>query len=245
MHYEEAIQALSAAIIRSGNSRETEIQIYELLALSYQALQRNDEAEGAYRLVLARDPGHQLSTDIAPRIIDFFNGVKRRWEAEGRPGVAVQAQTSAPAAVAPVAIEHHSPAEQRQHTPIDLTARVDDPDHRVARLVLAFRQGDHGLFQRVDASGDSSAYRATVPASFVRPPAVEYYFEAVSTQGVPVQARGDAFAPLRVVVPNQAGLPAWPFVVGAGVIVVAAGAIIAGVLLSSQPSTLMIEVHGQ
>src|SRR3954470_4718796 len=43
LRYEEAIQTLSAAIIRRGNTPAQEIQIYELLALSYLALNRNDE----------------------------------------------------------------------------------------------------------------------------------------------------------------------------------------------------------
>src|SRR5579863_4831291 len=56
LRYEEALQTLSAALIRRGNTPQREIQIYELLALSYQSLNRNDEAEGAYRSLLARDP---------------------------------------------------------------------------------------------------------------------------------------------------------------------------------------------
>jgi hypothetical protein len=250
LRYEEALQTLSAAIIRRGNTPQTEIQIYELLALSYQSLNRNDEAEGAYRLVLVRDPNHQLSSDIAPRIIEFFNGVKQRWEAEGRPGIAQQGSMSATQGAgqaAPVAIEHRSPAQQQRNHAVPLTARLDDPGHRVARLVLAFRSGSRGLFRRLDATqNEQGDYVATVPAEAVRPPLVEYYFEAVDSNGVPVQARGDAFAPLRVAVPEPGGIPTWAWIGGGVLVAGAAAAIVVGVIVAgqAQPAHLTIDVRG-
>jgi hypothetical protein len=61
-----------------------------------------------------------------------------------------------------------------------------------------------------------------VPAADVRSPAVEYYLEAVDENHIAVAARGDAFAPLRVVVP-EAERPSifsqWWFWTAAGVVV--------------------------
>jgi tetratricopeptide (TPR) repeat protein len=247
LRYEEAIQTLSAAIIRRGNTREQEIQIYELLALSYLALNRNDEAEGAWRLLLQRDPEHQPSSDLAPRIVEFFNGVRQRWEAEGRPGVAREGGPGVPdgAPVQPVTIEHRSPAQQERNRPVSLTANLVDPGNRVARLVLAYRHGNRGLFQRVDTTAaGGGAYTATIPAAAVRPPLVEYYFEAVDANGVPVQARGDAFAPLRIAVPEPGGIPWWVWV-GGGVLVAGAAVTIIAVATSSSPARLNITVQGQ
>ena len=250
LRYEEAVQTLSAAIIRRGNTPQTELQIYELLAFSYQALNRNDEAEGAYRLVLIRDQNHQLSSDIAPRIIEFFNGVRQRWEAEGRPGVQVAnaSNNNVPPPVAqPVTIEHRSPPQQQRNHAVPLAARVDDPGHRVARLVLAYRAGSNGLFHRIDASpSDGGQFAATVPADAVRPPLVEYYFEAVDSNGVPVQARGDAFAPLRVAVPAPGGVRTWVWVGGGVVVAGAIAAVVIGVVVAgqAQPAHLTIDVRG-
>lgn len=249
LRYEEAIQTLSAAIIRRGNTPEIEIQIYELLALSYLALNRNDEAEGAFRLMLARAPERSLSNDLAPRIRQFFDTVKQRWIADGRPGVARPVQGIAPPpVVTSVAIEHRSPAQQERNRALGLTARVDDPGSRVARLVLAYRAGANGIFRRMDASrtrpgGD---FHAEIPGESVRPPALEYYFEAVDTNGVPVQSRGDALAPLRVVVPEPRGIPWWTWVI-VGVGVVAVGAGITGAVLGtrSSPAQLTISVVGE
>jgi hypothetical protein len=256
LRYEEALQTLSAAIIRRGNTPEVELRIYELLAYSYHALQRNDEAEGAWRLVLSRSPERQPSQDVSPRVQQFFSGVRQRWEAEGRPGVARAASTNANAnttagspvaAPAEVRIEHRSPPQQQRGRPVPLTATVVDPDRRVARLVLAYRHNNQGLFRRVDALASSGgAYAVTVPGETVRPPLVEYYFEAVDGTGVPVQARGDAFAPLRIAVPEPGGIPWWVWAGGGVLVAGAVTGIVVGVVSSSasQPATLNITVVG-
>src|SRR5687768_6871542 len=59
LRYEEALQTLSAALIRSGNSNEDKATIYRLLAYTYLALGREEEAEGAYRSLLAIMPDYQ------------------------------------------------------------------------------------------------------------------------------------------------------------------------------------------
>jgi tetratricopeptide (TPR) repeat protein len=254
LHYEEAVQTLSAAIIRPGNSPQDELRIYELLAYSYQALQRNDEAEGAWRLVLARDPTRQPSQDISPRVQQFFTRVRERWEAEGRPGVArpnnenTNDGTQQPANALPeVRIEHRSPPQQQRGRAVPLTATVVDPGNRVSRLVLAYRHNNSGIFRRVDAQAQSGgAFAVTLPGEVVRPPLVEYYFEAVDATGVPVQARGDAFAPLRIAVPEPGRIPWWVWVGGGVLVAGAVTGIVIGVVSASgsQPATLNINVVG-
>ena len=88
LRYEEAVQTLSAALLRRGNTPTQEVTIYELLALSYLALNRDEESEGAFRLMLARDPAHALDAGQAPRVRDFFRRVSERWARDGQPGVA-------------------------------------------------------------------------------------------------------------------------------------------------------------
>jgi hypothetical protein len=148
----------------------------------------------------------------------------------------------------PVAIEHRSPPQQQRNHAVPLAATLDDPGHRVARLVLAYRSGSHGLFRRIDATpGEGGQYSAIVPADAVRPPLVEYYFEAVDTNGVPVQARGDAFAPLRVAVPEPGGVPVWVWPVGGVVVAGAIAAVVIGVVVAGQsnPAHVTVNVTGQ
>ncbi|MFO0603808.1 MAG: tetratricopeptide repeat protein [Polyangiales bacterium] len=220
LQFEEAVQTLSAAIIRRGNTPAQEAQIYEYLGLSYLALSRDDEAEGAFRLMLARDPERRLDASTAPRIVEFFNRARDRWVAEGRPGVA-QADVP-PRAARPVTIQHTSPPQHARNSDLELTASLTDPDRRSAGLVLAWRSGSRGLFHRAAAQNRAGTFAATVPAAEVRPPVVEYYLEAVDENGIAVAARGDAYAPLRVVVPadeSPSVLTRWWFWTGAAVLV--------------------------
>ena len=73
---------------------------------------------------------------------------------------------------------------------------------------------------------------AVVPAADVRPPLVEYYFEAVDDRGLPVASRGDVAAPLRIAVPEEGSsvLGSWWFWTGVGLVV--AGAVTAALLLA-------------
>lgn len=248
LQYEEAIQSLSAAIIRRGNTVAQEAQIYETLALSYLALSRDAEADGAFRLMLAKQPDRTLPNDLSPRIREFFEATRRRWETDGRPGIA---QPNVPQRVdRPITLVHVSPAEQQPGHAIELTTSLTDPDRRAAGVVLAWRQGSRGLFHRVEATRESGVFRATIAAAEVRPPVVEYYFEAVDPNHLAVAARGDAFAPLRVVVPEARATPLtsrWWFWTGAAVLV--AGVAVGSYFIFSgggeaAPARLTVNVTG-
>jgi len=238
LRFEEALQTLSAALVRAGNSREEQATIYRLLAFTYLALTREEEAAGGYRSLLALQPEFEPGSDVAPRIREFFNGVQEQWEADGRPGLPPPA---------PVTIRHRSPPQADRGEEIPLTATVEDPGGRVASLVLAYRRGSEDVFRRIDARQTGEGYAAVIPADAVAPPLVEYYFEGVDATGLPVAARGDVAAPLRVAVPAPGGsiLTAWWFWVGAALLV--GGAVTAGILLAgggdAEQGTFVITVR--
>ncbi len=231
LHFEEALQTLSAALVRSGNTPEQRGRIYRYLALTYLALDREEEAAGAWRSMLAIEPSHEVDPGLSPRFRDFFRNVKDAWEAEGRPGLLPPA---------PVTIEHRSPPEAEHDRPVMLSARVDDPGERVARLVLAYRPGTSAVFARIETHTEGDDFVATIPGAEVRPPLVEYYFEAVDANGLPIASRGDVAAPLRIAVPSpQADVTgeAWFWAAIGGSAAVVAGAIILGVVLGTQGGT--------
>lgn len=243
LRYEEALQTLSAALVRAGNSEQDRSTIYRLLAFTYLALGREEEAEGAYRSLLAIEPEFQPGSDVSPRIRDFFGGVRQRWEQEGRPGVAQRPP-------APLNIRHRSPPQARRNTAVSLEAQVEDPDGRLAGLVLAYRQGTSAVFTRLEAQLRGGSWYAQVPAAAVRPPLVEYYFEAVDAAGLPIAQRGDVAAPLRIAVPApESGglLSQWWFWTVVGVVVV--GGIVGAVLIlggdegGQQTGTFVIRVE--
>lgn len=193
VRFEEALQTLSAALVRTGNTPSEQQQIYRYLALTYLALGRQEEASGAWRALLGLAPTTETGSEMSPRFRTFFDGVRAQWEADGRPG-------TAPAR--PVSIAHRSPPQADRGTSVTLEATIDDPDRRAASLVLAYRQGSSAVFRRVDCTRNAEgAFTATIPGNDVSPPLVEYYFEAVDAAGLPLASRGDVAAPLRIAVP--------------------------------------------
>lgn len=231
LEFEGALETLSAALVRSGNSDADRATIYRLLAFTYFALGRQEEAEGSYRSLLALDPDFAPGSDVAPRVREFFGAARSRWEADGRPGLAPPS---------PVVLHHRSPPEAERGDDVRLLVRVEDPARRVARVVLAYRQGTSAVFQRADAVTEGNAYVAILPGDAVRPPLVEYYFEALDAGGLPVASRGDVSGPLRITVPDPDNgdggsvFSEWWF--WAGVAVVVGGAATAAVFVATSDS---------
>ncbi len=224
--YEESIQILSAALLRPSNTKAQKLEVYRLLALNYITLNRKDEAESAVRGLLSIEPEYQLPASESPRFRDFFTTTKARWEAEGRPGL-VQAETPPPA---PVGMRHTSPSQADRTAQIDLVAHLEDTGRRVERVDLFYRSGTKGPFQKIPATLDTSlAVRASIPASAVKPPLVEYYLQGFDKGGLAVVSRGDSSAPLRVAVPEPKGAR-WVLPVAIGGAVVGAAAIVLGSL---------------
>ena len=225
--YEESIQTLSGALVRPNNAKQQKLDIYRLLALNYITLSRKEEAEGAVRGLLALEPSYELPQRESPRFRDFFAAVKQKWEAEGRPGLVKE--TEAPPA--PVTMRHASPSQGKLHTQIDLTATIDDPQSRIAKVVLYYRttnaSGPDEKFEQTPASIAGGHVSASIPPDAVKPPIVEYYLQGLDKAGLPIVSRGDAAAPLRIAIPEKGGAWVVPVVI-AGAVVVVAGAVFGG-----------------
>src|SRR5258708_3195556 len=127
--YEESIQTLSAAILRPNLAKEQKIEVLRLMALNYITLNRKDEAESAVRGLLAIEETYELPKGESPRFRDFFTAARKKWEADGKPGV--QVQGSVAVQQAPVNIGHTSPSTTTPGTDIPLAIKMDDPQGRV------------------------------------------------------------------------------------------------------------------
>jgi hypothetical protein len=232
--YEESIQTLSAALLRPGTPKQDRVEVYKLLAYNYIALSQTEEAEAAVRGLYALDPEFALASTESPRFREFFGRVKKRWEADGRPGVVTE-QAPPPK---PVSLQHGSPVERPPGAEIWLTGELQDPGARASTVLVRYRTGSQGKFQRLDARVRDSKFRVAIPGAAVKPPLVEYYIEALDSFGLPLASRGDAAAPLRIAVPAAAASPAeqggvlsspW-FWTSAGALVL--GGVVAAVLLT-------------
>ncbi|MEO8878753.1 MAG: hypothetical protein ABI461_24395, partial [Polyangiaceae bacterium] len=220
--YEESTQTLSAALLRPSNTKDQKIEIYRLLAYNYITMNRKEEAESAVRGLLAIDPEYALPPSESPRFRDFFSNAKLKWEAEGKPGL-VQAEAAPPA---PVTMAHNSPSQVEKGAEIPLSVKLADEQHRTHSVKLFYRSGSKGKFESIDVSIVNGTGHGTIPGTAVKPPLVEYYFEAYDAGSLPIASRGDAAAPLRVAVPDGGAGWVLPVAIGGGV--VGAAAIVLG-----------------
>ena len=241
--YEESIQTLTAALLRPGTSRAEKIEVYRLLAYNYITLKRSEEADAAVRGLLALDETFKLGPNQSPRFRDFFDTTRKKWEQEGKPGKL--SDSGGPKQEAPVTMKHTSPAQVPPGTAIKLACELDDPSHRSKGVQLLYRQEANAKFTTIDAALDQDQFRAEIPSVSVTPPFVEYYFLALDKSGLPTASRGDAAAPLRVVVPapqKQASLLKNPWFwipVGAAVV----GGVVAAVVVASSSSTSSVTIN--
>lgn len=242
--YEESIQTLSAAILRPNLAKEQKVEVLRLMALNYITLNRKDEGESAVRGLLAIDPSYELPKNESPRFRDFFAAARKKWEADGKPGLVTDGGAKVPDA--PVSIGHTSPSQTTPNTDIPLTIKMDDSAGRVYDVKLFYRTGSKGKFNEMATPIDAGNGKATIPKSAVKPPLVEYYFQGYDKGGLPIITRGDAAAPLRVAVPEP-GRAGWvlPVVIG-GSVVVAAGVVLgimaAAGVFSGSKSTVSVSV---
>ncbi|MDB4945387.1 MAG: Tetratricopeptide repeat protein [Labilithrix sp.] len=221
--YEESIQTLSGALLKPNNTQAQRVEIYRLLALNYITLGRKDEAENAVRGLLVQQPDYEIPAKESPRFRDFFAQARAKWEAEGRPGIVKEVEIAKP-----VVLRHGSPAQVDANTSLELRGRLEDPEGRTGSVKLYYRVGTKGDFTESKATVDGDAVRATLPASVVKPPVIDYYFEVLDGAGAVIASRGDASSPLRIAVPESSG-KGWvlPVAIGGGVLGAAA---IVGVL---------------
>jgi len=238
--YEESIQTLSAALLRSGASDAEKIETYRLLAYNYIILKRNEEADAAVRSIYVINEGFFLPPTESPRFREFFDAAKKKWVEEGKPGKIVAG--APPVVEKPIRIQHTSPAQIAAQTIIKLTGSIEDPDKRVRGVLLAYRTGVSGKFVTVSATYSLGQFRTQIPKEAVKPPLIEYYLQAVDKGGLPLASRGDAGAPLRVVVPKEGGVLSSPFFwVPVGLLVVG-GAVAATVFFTRGHGTSTVTI---
>lgn len=231
--YEESIQTLSAALLRPGLSEAEKIETYRLLAYNYIILKRTEEADAAVRGLLVLNEKFSLPPTESPRFRDVFDATRTKWTDEGKPGKT--AVGLPPPQAKPIRMEHASPAQTTAKETFKLTGSITDPDARVRGVQLAYRTGSTGKFITVAGTYSLGQFRTQIPGAAVKPPLIEYYLQAVDKGGLPLASRGDAAAPLRVVVPGGGVLTSPFFWVPVGVAVVG-GAVLAAVFLTASPA---------
>ena len=185
--YEESVNTLSAALMRTGNTDAQLVEIYKHLGLDYMLLDKPAEADGAFRQLLCIDETwHFDPVMTSPKITTFFNSTKQKWIQEGKPG-------KVKPAAAPVTIVHKVPDEGIKAEQINLQFTVKDPDRLVAKASLFVRKGksfvEYGATPTAQPSTET-VYMSVIPAELIMPPHVDYYLQAVDITGTILTALG-------------------------------------------------------
>jgi hypothetical protein len=231
--YDESIQKLSAALLRSDVTKAQKIEIYRWLAYNYIVLKQDDSARTALFALYALDEDYALPKTESPKFREPFEKYKKQWIDEGKPG---QAKTEKP--LPAVVLKQIPPAEAPHDQSIAVTGSIEDTGKRVAKITLFYRTGSSGKFLELPCTIDGGSYKATIPATAVKPPIVEYYVQASDNGGLAIATRGDAETPLRVAVQAEKEgsiFGTWWFWTGAAAIV--AGGVVATYFLTRKSST--------
>ncbi|MDQ3035413.1 MAG: hypothetical protein M3Y87_23615 [Myxococcota bacterium] len=228
----EALEKLEEALAGSELSRDELADLFILRAMIHRAQGHMDLAEVDLLRLASLDPTRELGREVHPSLRRAFASARER---------------------VPRAVGLQLSGERDEGTVRIAAAVVDD----IAALTQGFRlhaRREGGAWQETT---DSSLTVDVLPSE-----AVEYWAEGIGPGGAPIATRGSISEPLRVepvagaprigavagagaittpggaaggAVDQGEGLPAWPFVVGGVVLVVAAGVVL-GVYFGTQPT---------
>lgn len=225
LEYERAVETLSAALLEPSNSVSERLLIFQTLGTLYVFLNRDQEASLALTRLLCVDPSFEFSEYASPRIREVFDRVRQQWRDEGSP---CEEQAVAPRQLAPVSLDHESPVEASQGEALEIEVTIDDPELRVASVLLNYRaSGEQGYNETSATMTQPGRFTATIPGDVVQSPAAEYFIRAVTDNGETLDELGTQRAPLRVPVrggEESGGIARqWWFWTIIGVVVVGAG----------------------
>jgi hypothetical protein len=198
--YDESIQLLSAALLKFDISDPQKVEVYKWLAYNYIVLKKDEAAKSAVYKLYAVDENYELPKSESPRFREPFTKWKQSWIDDGKPGQV--APTEKPPA--PVLIKHLPASEVPHDQSVSISGTVEDPDKRVAKVILFYRTGSTGNWSQVPATYGLGSFKANIPGTAVTGSIVEYYVQAVDKDGLAVGTRGDADTPLRIVVKAEA-----------------------------------------
>lgn len=235
LEYEQAIARLRPALTKKL-PKKAKIAGYRYLGLSLVALGRTGEARDAFRQLLELDRSFALPTSENPLARKLLQEVRLDLPSE-------------------VKLSHSaSPTPGRADSPLAVAIKVTDESHVVSGITVHYRvrgKRSYGTIQAT-AVGDGG-YNATIPGTFVAPPAIEYYVVARGADGRLLASAASAEEPVAIAIDERAKdsgggsvLSSPLFWIGTGT-VVAAGAVAAVILLrpsdDGPPETGQVQVQ--
>lgn len=206
------VDAMRRALNVPGVSAAQRLEAFEYLGAAYVVLDREAEAEAAFREMFRLDPYHRVREPSgSPKIERFVEGLRRQLVSDAALDPAVELRALLPAAA-------------RVDRPVPLRVEVEGPSS-IVRVEARVRPDDQRDWQSVPLERvDEAAFEGDLPAPTERGN-LELYTEGRDAEGRVVARAGEPLVPLVVPVRERDEVPlrrrAWLWT-AVGVVVVAA-----------------------
>jgi tetratricopeptide (TPR) repeat protein len=235
LEYERALRLLGEAARSESLTREEKLAVWRTSGFCHVALDRPDEARQDFVRLLTIDPGQDLDARVSPRARAAFE--------QARGEVALRG-AQAPSL-------HHLPELEDRFDPLapreGETVRVSvcHPGGLARHAQLFHRLRGEAAYSRLEADvDDQGCVHLSIPASAVRPPALETYLVMLDASGTAIARAGNLATPHAVAVRSRP-VPLhrrrwfWGVVGGvAGAVVLTA--VVVGATLSA-PATITVQ----
>jgi len=208
LEYAQIVPKLEMALSVPGNTKEQLCQIYGLMGVVQVILENEDAARKAFEEMLVLDPARKLNPRLSPKILDFYETVKKsfvpaaRASFVGRPTV------------------NSAPDKQPS-----VNVSVDDKQDAISKIDLWFRTASSQRFKSAAMkSAGAGQYAGEMPVRTKKSAStglrIDYYLTAHGSDGNVLASLGSPERPLqfsilpvekRVVVPpgGVVGPTAW------------------------------------
>lgn len=181
LRYGVAIEVLDRLLQDPDLARKERIEAYRLLGVAYAAKGASDSAEAAFGALLELEPSYVLDPRLSPKIRSVFDRAK--------------AKVARPVRL----LDVRALSSGRR---VSVTARIEDPDHRVRRVRLYSRFGDRA-FEAVEMNRTEDRAETMLILPDLDRLRVEYYVEAENDAGEALARAGSPEAPSSVLLERQ------------------------------------------
>jgi len=221
LEYRKAVRELAPIKTNPSATRAQRLEALELIGLATFILGDESGAREAFEDILAIDAGYQLREPSgSPKIRAFFEGVRRDYLPDYRPGGAV--------------LDHDAPSGATAGHRVELDAHVVSGSGRVKEIVLFWRRRGELAYEAVPLQAAGPRWRVRfVPPSDPAGYVLEYYLEARDIARRSVARVAGPETPLSLAVKAgqaptgpSAWYKRWYVWAGAGAAVVVGGALI-------------------
>lgn len=220
--YQAAIRVLAPIPHESAATRAQRLDALELIGISHLILHDQTQAKQAFEDMLAIDPGHKLRFDDgSPKILDFFDQVKKEYV----PGFD---------ATADVQLEHSAPRGATAGNKLEVEARVLVGTTKAKEIVLQWRRRGELTYNTAPMRNvDDNLWRVSIkPPASVDKYVLDYYIEVRNVAGGAIGRVGGKETPLGLsVAAGRGGTPTpwyrrWYVIAGGAAVLGVSGALL-------------------